>query len=361
MKLGKQILRMIGVVVIILIIALIAMLVFLTITEYRPADQEDVEITTLPDDTYEEVKKGATIDILTWNLGYGALGDNADFFMDGGKQVNTATEARVKENMRNIIDFLKSQKADVLFLQEVDQDSTRSHHVNENRDIQEALDGYQATFANNFKVAYVPYPWPPIGKVDSGILTLNRFQQTASTRISLPCPFKWPIRMANLKRCLLVNRVSIAGSDKELVLINLHLEAFDDGSGKVAQTKALLKLLNEEAKKGNYVIAGGDFNQTFSNVDADMYSMGEGNWQPGRIDAEDFGSEWKLLMDNSEPTCRGLDQVLEGKDLDTFHYAMLDGFIVSKNVNVNKIQTINLKFKNTDHNPVTLNVTLSDG
>jgi endonuclease/exonuclease/phosphatase family metal-dependent hydrolase len=360
MSMGKKILRMVGVFLAILVIGLIALIAFLSITEYRPADQEDVEITSLTDDTYEKVKEGDTINIVTWNLGYGALGDNADFFMDGGKQVNTATEERVKENMSNIIDFLKSQKADILFLQEVDQDSTRSHHVNEKQDLQEALDGYQATFANNFKVAYVPYPWPPIGKVDSGLLTLNRFQETKSTRISLPCPFKWPIRMANLKRCLLVNRVPIEGSDKELVLVNLHLEAYDDGSGKVAQTKALLKVLNEEAKKGNYVIAGGDFNQTFSNVDASMYSMGEGNWQPGEIDADSFGSKWSLLMDNSEPTCRGLDQVLEGKDLDTFHYAMLDGYIVSKNVKINKIETVNLEFKNSDHNPVALNVTLAE-
>ena len=50
--------------------------------------------------------------------------------------------------------------------------------------------------------------------------------------MQLPCPFSWPTRIANLKRCLLVERIPIADSDKELVLVNLHLEAYDDGEGK---------------------------------------------------------------------------------------------------------------------------------
>ena len=35
----------------------------------------------------KEVKKGDSIKMMSWNIGYGALGDNADFFMDGGNHV----------------------------------------------------------------------------------------------------------------------------------------------------------------------------------------------------------------------------------------------------------------------------------
>ena len=41
-------------------------------------------------------------------------------------------------------------------------------------------------------------------------------------------------------------RTKVKGTDKELVYINLHLEAYDSGAGKVAQTKALNKLLKQE-------------------------------------------------------------------------------------------------------------------
>lgn len=89
----------------------------------------------------------------------------------------------------------------------------------------------------------------------------------SSERVALLCPFKWPVRLANLKRCLLVTRIPVEDTGKELVIINLHLEAYDKGERKIAQTKLLKDYLEKECEKGNYVIAGGDFNQVFSNIE----------------------------------------------------------------------------------------------
>ena len=44
----------------------------------------------------------------------------------------------------------------------------------------------------------------------------------------------------------------IEGSDKELVMINLHLEAYDDGEGKAKQLAMLMDRMQEEVDKGNY-------------------------------------------------------------------------------------------------------------
>ena len=66
---------------------------------------------------------------------------------------------------------------------------------------------------------------------------------------------------ANLKRCLLVSYVPLEGSDKQLVLVNLHLEAYDDGEGKAAQTEMLMDFLTGEYEKGNYIIAGEDVHE----------------------------------------------------------------------------------------------------
>lgn len=52
----------------------------------------------------EEISRGKEISMMTWNIGYGALGDNADFFMDGGKMVNTAT----KKGSPKILKILKT-------------------------------------------------------------------------------------------------------------------------------------------------------------------------------------------------------------------------------------------------------------
>ncbi len=79
------------------------------------------------------------------------------------------------------------------------------------------------------------------------------------------------------------------------------------------------------------------------------------------MDAEDFDASLQLLMDSSQPTCRSLDRVLadvEEKDPEHFQYYVIDGFIVSDNITVNNLETVNLEFVNSDHNPVVLDITL---
>ena len=41
----------------------------------------------------------------------------------------------------------------------------------------------------------------------------------------------------------------------------------DAGEGKLAQARQLREFLSQEYEKGNYVVAGGDWNQIFPNAD----------------------------------------------------------------------------------------------
>ena len=65
-----------------------------------------------------------------------------------------------------------------------------------------------------------------------------------------------------------------------------------------------------------------------------------------------------MLMDSRTPSCRSLDQPYAGADTENFQYYVIDGFIVSSNIQVDSCQTQSLSFRNTDHNPVVLDVTL---
>ena len=351
----SQVLKWLGIFLLILLCALAALILFLSVTEYRPADRETLDIAG---EASAPLHEGDSITVLTWNMGYGALGDNADFFMDGGAMVATADEARVQANLEGMIDQIKAVSPDLLLLQEVDVNSARSHHINETALLRSALPGYQSTFANNFKVAFLPYPVPPIGKVNSGIMAFSRYPITSAERIQLPIPFSWPMRMANLKRCLNICRIPLEGSDRELVLIDLHLEAYDDGEGKAAQTEMLRQILASEAASGNYVIAGGDFNQIFSSADTAAYPAQEGKWAAGEIDVTVFDSGWQFLMDASVPSCRSLDQPYAGADREGFQYYLIDGFIVSGNVTVQSLENLDLDFACSDHNPVLMQVAL---
>ena len=350
-----RIFRFIGILLLIIVVAFAALIGFLTATEYKPADTEEIAV---EGEAAEEMSIGKDFSVMSWNIGYGALGDNADFFMDGGKGVKTADKDRVLSNMEGVIDETTSLMPDIMFYQEADKDSARSEHINEYAMLQDTFQEYCSSFANNFKVAFLPYPVPPIGKVDSGVATFSKYPVTGAERVQLPIPFSWPVRMANLKRCVLVSRIPVRDTDKELVLFNLHLEAYDNGEGKVAQTNMLAELIEAEAAKGNYVIAGGDFNQIFSTADGMKYAASPDKWQAGRIFITQFDGVWQFMMDNEIPSCRSLDQPYAGADKDDFQYYLIDGFIVSSNIRVKSFANQDLGFVVSDHNPVYMELEL---
>ena len=351
-----KILKIIGIILLIPVLFVAVALGVFTVVEHRPADTE----TVIADHEVQAVlEAGKPLTLLSWNIGYGALGDNADFFMDGGSSVYTSEKARVESNLAGIREQLEVLSPDIAILQEVDINSSRSYGTDERPELRGAFgaDACEA-FAYNYKALYVPYPLPPIGHVESGLYTLSRAQARTAERISLPVPFSWPIRLVNLKRCMLVSRYPVSGSERELVLINLHLEAYDSGKGKEAQTRQLVSFMQAEYAKGNYVIAGGDFNQRFTNIDQSAYPVYEGMWQPGEINAESFGSGFSLLMDNTTPSCRSLDRPLAGADTENFQFYLIDGFIVSANVKADAVETLDYRFVWSDHNPVRLTFTL---
>ena len=110
------------------LVAFLILLLVLTVTEYKPDTIEELSVNGQGG---ASVHAGDTLSVLTWNTGYGALGNNADFFMDGGSMVNTADEDRVQENMAAINDEIAGLDPDVVFLQEVDRNSKRSHGIDE--------------------------------------------------------------------------------------------------------------------------------------------------------------------------------------------------------------------------------------
>ena len=59
-------------------------------------------------------------------------------------------------------------------------------------------------------------------------------------------------------------------------------------------------------------------------------------------------------MDTKTPSCRSLDKPLETLDTNKFQFYIIDGFIVSSNVEVTSLETKQMGFENTDHNPVVL-------
>ncbi len=336
------------------VIALLGFLAILSIMEYKPFDEQNLLV-----DKYSEKQKnvelGKEMTLLSWNIGYGGLGKEMDFFMDGGEMARPESKSDVNGYMRGIVATIQGIDPDFALVQEVDAASRRSYNIDERELLSPSFDF--GAYAMNYCCMFVPVPFPPMGTVNSGLLTLSDdYTMEAAKRISLHCPFRWPVRIFNLKRCLLVSYLPIEGSDKKLVLVNLHLEAYTKGDERVKQTQQLLDLMQEEYDKGNYVIAAGDFNQ-FMPGSREIYPKTSRDWEPGTMDETMLPEGWTLAYDLSVPTARSLNQPYDPENPTVQHYS-IDGMILSPNVELISLQTIDKGFLYSDHNPVQLRFSL---
>lgn len=348
----KKFLKILLIVLAVILAAVCALLIWLTVTEYKPAPAEDVAVTG--EASAGKLDAGEPIDVLSWNIGYAALGKEADSFLDGGKMVRGESREKVEEYLRGICSTIDGYDYDVLMLQEVDQGSDRACGVEE----LPYFDFGRCAYGLNYLTPFVPYPVPPIGRVCSGLFVSTEHEMDSAERIALPCPFKWPVSTVNLKRCLLACRMPLEGSDRELVMVNLHLEAYDDGEGKIAQTALLIDFIRGEYEKGNYVIAGGDFNQRFPGSPELYPNYHADDWEPGILSDDDLPEDYRYVCDLSYPSCRLLNQPYDPADTEGTQYHVIDGFILSPNVELVSVETQRCDFEFSDHNPVLLRVNL---
>lgn len=348
----------------------------LQIFEYRPADSTVLSVENVAAiSTTNEVPTNTTLKLLTFNTGYASLSQTEDFVMDGGEKGRMDSLEEVETNMSGIASILQDADADFYLLQEVDTNSSRSYETNQYQYYQDIL-GTSSVLAYNYRCIFVPFPLSlsqMMGKVNSGIATYTDFTTTSATREQLPGSFSWPLRLANLKRALLITRYPISGSDSELVIINAHMSAYDDGSMRLQETEALQAFMQTEVDAGNYVIVGGDFNQTFpaavdiiqSSNDEFIYDyyyplIDSGLWQAPPLSEEWFlDHNFQFGVDITTPTCRLLNHPYDTADTSNNQYYVIDGFIVSANITIQSVVTLDENFLYSDHNPVVMEVVLN--
>lgn len=366
----KRILRLFLALFVVVLVLAVGFVVTLQIFEYRPADVETLDVSgNLEDLPANRVTLETEIKFMTFNTGYASLSATEDFVMDGGKKGRMDSKAEVEANILGISQILTAASADIYLLQEVDVESDRSYNTRQ-YDAYTDLLGMPSTLGYNYRCLFVPFPFQigqMMGNVDSGIMTTTGFFVSSAERHQLPGSFSWPLRLANLKRCMTVTKLAISGSDKFLVVINVHLSAYDDGTMRIQEMQALRDLALQEYADGNYVVIGGDFNQTFPDGmvgDDYKYPLNDPNyWEAFEMDAQwVYDNGWSFGVDTAadHPTCRLLNQPYDTLNRENNQYYMIDGYIVSPNVEiVGSVQIVNQDFLYSDHNPVVMTVILS--
>ena len=69
---------------------------------------------------------------------------------------------------------------------------------------------------------------------------------------------------------------------------------------------------------------------------------------------------WKMAYDLNVPSCRLLNRPFNPDDAEHTQYYIIDGFIISPNVEFISVNTIDAGFEFSDHNPVQLKVRLAE-
>ncbi len=338
------------------VIAAIFVLGYLQITEYWPADIEMVQASGkgLP------LSSARTdFSFLTWNIGYAGLGREADFFYDGGTMVQPE-KAEMANYLKGIKAELKAQDSvDFIFIQEIDRGGKRTYGQDQLAEIEKGLPDFCNVYATNFKVAYIPIPlFKPIGKVNAGLCTFSKYPPENNERHAYDAFFSWPKRLAFLKRCFLVSSFEVCGG-KQLIVVNLHNSAYDVTGELRSKELALLQTyLQREYQKGNFIVAGGDWNMNPNGFRPEKISSGDKAFSIQPAVDSTFMPGWQIVYDPLLPTNRNTDAPYKKGVTGT---TVIDFFIISPNVKMLNCFTLDKGFENSDHNPVFAKFRLNAG
>ncbi|WP_437823115.1 endonuclease/exonuclease/phosphatase family protein [Tenacibaculum mesophilum] len=204
--------------------------------------------------------------IVTYNIGY----------LSG--MTNNRAVAKPKQlfegNMKKVLTEIKKVNPDIIALQEVDYNAARSYKVNQEEKLAELGYNYVARGVN-WDENYVPFPyWPPsmhFGKIVSGQSILSKYELKDYERIVLERVADNPFYRDALYLDRLVQVVKVKVEGKEVVVINLHLEAFDKAT-RVRQFEYVLNLFNKYKSQYPTILLG-DFNSKARDSEAVIQKM----------------------------------------------------------------------------------------
>ncbi len=344
-----------------LLLSIVGYLLYVVLTYSRIPDNVLLDV----DGGAEEqaVRVGKEYTIVTQNIGFGAYTDDFTFFMDGGKESRAESAESVKACINAALDKVSSFNPDFILFQEVDLDSTRSHHIDQYAMLRERLSGFSSVKAINYDSAYLMYPFlEPHGASYSSMATFSHFEIDSSVRRSFPISTSLS-KFLDLDRCYSVSRIKVENG-KELVIYNVHSSAYG-GSDEIrtAQMTMLINDMKTEYGKGNYVVCGGDFNHDFTGDSTQRLNDGMGTldfgWAqpfPEELIPDGFSRCIGYKDGEVKPTCRDCDVPYEEGNFTI----IVDGFIISDNIECVEVENIVTGFVYSDHNPVVLKFKLSD-
>lgn len=287
---------------------------------------------------------GPEISILNWNIGYAGLGEGSDFVADGGKHLRAASGTMVEGNLAGIRRTVGGADGDLYLFQETAGPGFLTRGVDVIGGLREELKGYRSAFSADVSTRFLPRAWSLL----HGPATFTRIEARPTEIVSLP---QEPSRMGGVlprRYHAQVTRLALAG--QPFVVVNVHLSAFDEGAKtRRRQLDAVLAFAKAEYERGAAVVLGGDWNLLLAETQFPHTTEQKYLFWVHRFPAEALPPGWRIAADPATPTVRTNERPYR---LGENYAAVIDGFIVSPNVEVVSVTTTDLGFKHSDHQPV---------
>ena len=362
----RKLLRFLGWVIGLFLVYVIVVLLFGTFTDWQP-EGTDPLAANAGQRAEKTMIQDSVLRFMTWNVGYGGIGDKDFFFYNqpGGfwwTKPGTVrmSEERVVANVAGHGTTVQEKGGDFVLLQEVDTAARRSHYINQLDLLRSVKPEYSAYFAPNFVSKRVPLPilqpWDHYGYVVGGLVSLAAYQPASAERIQLPGEYPWPTKLFQLDRCALRQVFPVKGG-KELAVYNIHLSAYDKaGNIRRQQMQAVRAAALADYKAGRYVVVGGDWNQLPPGFNLFSLNPTLKRVEPPKVvDFEFMPPGWKYAYDPANASVRKSDVPY---DAHRTLRSVIDFFLVSPNVRIRKVEGVEHAFKYSDHQPVVMEVEL---
>ena len=277
-----------------------------------------------------------TVSLVSYNIGYlSGLTNN---------QAVERSKTLFDDNLASAIAALRPLNADIIAFQEIDLDSNRSYGINQVDVLANALGFAKAGLAINWNKNYVPFPYWPIsahfGKIISGQAVLSRYPIAENQRIVLDKVASRPFfyNAVYLDRLAQVTQLQVG--DRSLMVINVHLEAFDNPT-RFSQTRAVQELAETYARDYPVLLVG-DFNSALNRPEEGERSI------EIMADSQIFVSALPKSQWTSQPTYPS----------DTPEYKLDYLFYTPATIELNNTRVVTEAGQASDHLPLVITFTL---
>lgn len=292
---------------------------------------------------------GPTLSILTWNIGYGGMGAESDFIMDMGVQKRPLDATLVDKNAAGVTAALGKIAGDIVLAQEAARPSWNTYRRDVIGQVAEGLPDHALVYRADIDTVGVPAPL----SVSIGSAILSRTPGEVEWRgLPLEPTFEYGA-FRKLYRMHILRFDDAAGH--AWTVVNIHLSAFDTPEAQVReeQLRSVLAFAEAEHAAGRRVAVGGDWNLRLTETEFPHSTDAKYLFWVRDLPEDVTPDGWTWAVDAKTPTVRTAHQPYR----DGENYRLIvDGFLLSPNVELLEVEGLDLGFQFSDHNPVRVSV-----